>query len=130
MIPNHFKHRENNGRGSAKKAAQENPSASLLPRADTPAATPAVSTAPASKPAPSATPASGGSTAGTPSTPAAKPAAHTQPPPANSAGMVWVNTDSGIYHKPGTRWYGRTKEGKYMTEGDVQKAGYRAAEKE
>jgi hypothetical protein len=44
--------------------------------------------------------------------------------------MVWVNTDSGIYHKPGTRWYGKTKQGKYMTEADAQKAGYRAAERE
>jgi hypothetical protein len=43
--------------------------------------------------------------------------------------MVWVNTDSGTYHKPGTCWYGKTKQGKYMTEADAQKAGYRAAEK-
>jgi len=41
--------------------------------------------------------------------------------------MVWVNTDSGVYHKPGTRWYGKTKQGKYMTEADAQKASYRAA---
>jgi hypothetical protein len=41
--------------------------------------------------------------------------------------MVWVNADSGVYHKPGTRWYGKTKQGKYMTEADAQKAGYRAA---
>ena len=52
-----------------------------------------------------------------------------QPPPANSAGMVWVNTDSGIYHKPGTRWYGKTKQGKYMTEADAVKAGYKASGK-
>jgi len=44
--------------------------------------------------------------------------------------MVWVNTDSGVYHKPGTRWYGKTKQGKYMSESDAQKAGYRAAAKE
>ena len=43
--------------------------------------------------------------------------------------MVWVNTDSGVYHKPGTRYYGKTKQGKYMTEADAQKAGYRAAGK-
>ena len=41
--------------------------------------------------------------------------------------MVWANTDSGVYHKPGTHWYGKTKQGKYMTEADAQKAGYRAA---
>jgi len=51
-------------------------------------------------------------------------------PPASSAGTVWVNTDSGVYHKRGTRWYGRTKKGKYMTEADAIKAGYHAAKKE
>jgi len=49
---------------------------------------------------------------------------------ANGGGVVWVNTDSGIYHKPGTHWYGKTKHGKYMTEADAKKAGYRAAAKE
>ena len=43
--------------------------------------------------------------------------------------MVWVNTDSGIYHKPGTRFYGKTKQGKYMSEADAIKAGYRPAGK-
>ncbi|MGB8495758.1 MAG: hypothetical protein WCE53_15265 [Candidatus Acidiferrum sp.] len=61
--------------------------------------------------------------------PTAKPAATQQTRPANSSGMVWVNTDSGIYHKPGTRYYGKTKQGKYMTEADAIKAGYRAAGK-
>jgi len=41
--------------------------------------------------------------------------------------MVWVNTESG---KPGTRWYGKTKQGKYMTEADAIKAGYHPAKKE
>ncbi len=40
---------------------------------------------------------------------------------------VWVNTNSGIYHCPGTRWYGKTKQGKYMSECEAMKAGYRAA---
>ena len=64
--------------------------------------------------------------------PAAKPAATASSPqasPANSNGMVWVNTDSGIYHKPGSRYYGKTKQGKYMSEADAIKAGYRASEK-
>jgi hypothetical protein len=43
--------------------------------------------------------------------------------------MVWVNTSSGVYHKSG-RWYGKTKEGKFMTESDAVKAGYKAANKE
>jgi len=40
---------------------------------------------------------------------------------------VWVNTNSGIYHCPGSRWYGTTKQGKYMGECEALKAGYRAA---
>lgn len=61
---------------------------------------------------------------------APKPAATQQPGDANSGGMVWVNTDSGVYHKPGSRYYGKTKVGKYMTEADAKKAGYRAAKKQ
>ncbi|MBI2816105.1 MAG: hypothetical protein HYX72_04110 [Acidobacteria bacterium] len=40
---------------------------------------------------------------------------------------VWVNTNSGIYHCPGTRWYGNTKSGKYMSQKDAQASGYRPA---
>jgi len=46
-----------------------------------------------------------------------------------TAGKVWVNTSSGVYHKSG-RWYGKTKEGKFMTEADAKAAGYKAAAKE
>jgi hypothetical protein len=90
----------------------------------TPPAAPgtAADNAAAAKPAPSTTPAA---SAPSPS----KPAAAQQTRPANSSGMVWVNTDSGIYHKPGTRYYGKTKQGKYMSEADAIKAGYRAAGK-
>ena len=53
-----------------------------------------------------------------------KPAA--APPPAGS-GMVWVNLDSKVYHHEGNQWYGKTKHGKYMTESEAQKEGYRPA---
>jgi hypothetical protein len=53
-----------------------------------------------------------------------------QPAPHAGSGMVWVNTDSGVYHKEGTRYYGKTKTGKYMSEADAQKAGFRAAKNE
>jgi len=42
-------------------------------------------------------------------------------------GMVWVNLETKVYHKEGSRWYGKTVNGKYMTEADAIKAGYRAA---
>jgi len=42
-------------------------------------------------------------------------------------GMVWVNLNTGVYHREGDRWYGKTKKGKFMSEADAQKAGYRPA---
>jgi hypothetical protein len=48
---------------------------------------------------------------------------------AKSGGMVWVNTDSGVYHKGG-RWYGKTKTGKFMTEADAKAAGYKESQKD
>jgi outer membrane biosynthesis protein TonB len=48
---------------------------------------------------------------------------------AKSGGKVWVNTESGVYHKGG-RWYGATKQGKFMTEQDAIKAGYKSAKNE
>lgn len=41
--------------------------------------------------------------------------------------VVWVNTNSGVYHCPGTRWYGATKAGKYMKQKAAQQSGYRPA---
>lgn len=46
---------------------------------------------------------------------------------AKSKGMVWVNTKTKVYHTADDRYYGTTKSGKFMTEADAQKAGYRAA---
>jgi hypothetical protein len=40
---------------------------------------------------------------------------------------VWVNTRSGVYHCPGSRWYGTTKYGKYMGECEAIKGGNRPA---
>lgn len=44
--------------------------------------------------------------------------------------VVWVNTNSKVYHLPGSRWYGKTRHGRYMTEQDAIKAGYHPAGKE
>jgi hypothetical protein len=35
-----------------------------------------------------------------------------------------------VYHKEGERWYGKSKKGKFMSESDGQKAGFRAAKME
>jgi hypothetical protein len=40
---------------------------------------------------------------------------------------VWVNTSSGVYHCPGTRYYGTTKAGTYLTEDAARQKGYRPA---
>jgi hypothetical protein len=48
---------------------------------------------------------------------------------AQASGKVWVNTKSGVYHKSG-RYYGKTQQGKFMTEAEAKAAGYKVAEKE
>lgn len=45
----------------------------------------------------------------------------------NATIRVWVNTASGVYHCPGTRYYGATKRGKYLSEEDARDQGYTAA---
>jgi hypothetical protein len=41
--------------------------------------------------------------------------------------VVWLNTKSHIYHYPGTRSYGTTKQGAYICEADAVAAGDRAS---
>ncbi len=96
-------------RRSSSTAASDTPAQSS-PSSAAPVPAPAASAAPAAPPA------------------AAKSAPQAQPSP--GSGMVWVNLDSGVYHKEGTKYYGKTKNGKYMSESDALKAGYRAAKNE
>jgi hypothetical protein len=40
---------------------------------------------------------------------------------------VWVNTRSGKYWRPGSQYFGKTKQGQFMSEADAINRGYRAA---
>ena len=62
------------------------------------------------------------------SQPGAQPAPTTTQrttPAPGGAGQVWVNTASKVYHCPGTRWYGKTKQGSYMSEAEARAQGAR-----
>ncbi len=41
--------------------------------------------------------------------------------------LVWVNTESGVYHCPGAADWGRTRRGRYLAEEAASTAGHRAA---
>jgi len=55
---------------------------------------------------------------------ATRPAGKLKPP---KKGLVWVNTDSKVFHREGSPWYGNTKEGIWLTEAEAVKAGNKAA---
>jgi hypothetical protein len=40
-------------------------------------------------------------------------------------GLVWVNTDTHVYHYPGQRWYQNTQHGKLIDEADAIAEGDR-----
>lgn len=92
--------------------------------AQTPApAAPAAATAakaPASVPAAAPASATAATTAQAPS-----PAVSTTPP-GGGHGQVWVNTKSHVYHCEGSKSYGKTKSGEYMTESEAKTKGNHA----
>lgn len=71
------------------------------------------------------------SKAATPVAPAAsvKPAAKATPmteAAGGGAGKVWINSKSNTYHCQGTKFYGKTKAGEYMSEADAKAKGAHA----
>jgi hypothetical protein len=107
------------------------------PSAPPPAAAPArPSTATAPTTPPPAAPAARQPSARAPATAAAPPATGQFSTEAQAKArcpadtVVWVNTDSNIYHFAGGQNYGKTKSGAYMCERDATAAGARAAKNE
>jgi hypothetical protein len=58
------------------------------------------------------------------------PVTATTPATSGGNGQVWVNSATHVYHKEGSRFYGKTKHGKYMSEQDAIKEGDHAAKNE
>ena len=112
---------EKRGHKKAKTAAAASPA---------PSASPAKSTfGDLFKPKPSAS-ANPAAASRAPATRTTTAATTNAPAQGGGHGLVWVNTDSHIFHKEGSRFYGKTKTGKYMTEQEAIKEGNRAAARE
>ena len=134
----HRVHKNTESAASPTAGAEASPSPAAKPRrkAKATAAAAAVSPSPAKKtladffkPRTSASPAAATAPAATGAT-RAKTAARPAPAAGGGHGLVWVNSETHVYHREGTRFYGKTKKGKYITEQEAIKEGDKEAKRE